>query len=120
MVLSSLVPPITSPLFVVMTPGAPAEPSAGGSATSFSAGLFLSDGMSPNGTRQAMSPVFRLIATTSPYGGRTSGRRPPPRPPPSAATVNDVFPCAPANSASVSPGRALACAPGTSRMIAGE
>src|SRR5580692_6752241 len=103
--------------------------------------------MSPNGARHAMSPVLRSMATTSPYGGFTSGRpRAPPRParPLEAAAVpggagaaavaapdaggaidagggtNVAFPCAPANSASLSPGRLLACGPGTIRRTAGE
>src|SRR5579864_2365173 len=101
--------------------------------------------MSPNGVRQAMSPLLRSMATTSPYGGFTRGRpRAPPRParpleaaPPDAGVAAVVpaaeaggvvdegggtkvaLPCAPANSASLSPGRLLACGPGTIRRTAG-
>src|SRR5580693_7146033 len=101
--------------------------------------------MSPNGVRHAMSPVLRSIATTSPYGGFTRGRlRAPPRParpfeatapgtgvaaPAPAPDAGDVievgggtkvaFPWAPANAASLSPGRLLACGPGTTRRTVG-
>src|SRR5207244_3765870 len=53
--------------------GAPATPSVAGSVTPLSAAWRRSDGVSPNGTRQAIVPRLRSIATTCPYGGLRSG-----------------------------------------------
>jgi hypothetical protein len=62
--------------------------------------------MSPAGTRQAISPVLRSIATSSPYGGLNSGSdgmRP--SKPSGAGGVNVALPLRPIRSASTSDAR---------------
>src|SRR5438128_2748095 len=70
-------PPMnTRPLLVTSAPPLLfGDPRRSGNVTPFSSGLLRSDGLpSPSGTFHAISPVVKLIAVRTAYGGEFSGK----------------------------------------------